>query len=121
MRSPPREIPLHNALAAALSLLIFFVGVVHEVVGATLYPDGPTQFGGTAAWHLAGVALALAGAWLVLATLGIVWAPVRLIAAVVAIAGLAISAQEIIALQQFHLFATTLAVTGAGVGLLYRG
>ncbi len=120
MWSSPREVPLQNALAAALSLLVLFVGVVHEVVGATLYPEGPVQFGGVFYWHLAGLALVIAGAWVVLAGLGVLWAPVRLIAAVVAIAGLVISAHDLIQLQQFHLFATTLAVSGAGVGLLYR-
>jgi hypothetical protein len=59
MWSSPREVPLQNALAAALSLLTLFVGVVHEVVGATLYPDGPAQFGGAFFWHLAGLALVI--------------------------------------------------------------
>lgn len=120
MWSSSRVIPLHNALASALSLLIFFVGVVHEVVGATLYPDGPAQFGGAAYWHVAGLALALAGGVLTLGTIGVVRVPVRIIAAVVAIAGLVIAARDLIVLEEFHLFATTLAISGTGVALLYR-
>jgi hypothetical protein len=120
MWSSPREVPLQNALAAALSLLTLFVGVVHEVVGATLYPDGPAQFGGAFFWHLAGLALVIAGAWLVLGSLGMLRAPVRLIAGLVAIVGVVVSAHDAIQLQQFHLFATTLAVSGAGVCVLYR-
>jgi hypothetical protein len=120
MWSPPREVPLQNALASALSLLIVFVGVVHEVVGATLYPEGPAQFGGAFFWHLAGVALVVAGAWLLLGSLRMLRTPVRLIAAVVAILGIVVSAHDVVQLRQFHLFATTLAVSGAGVGLLYR-
>jgi len=121
MWSSPREVPLQNALASAFSLLILFVGVVHEVVGATLYPEGPAQFGGAFFWHLAGLALVIAGAWLVLGSLGMLRAPVRLIAGVVAFAGVVISAHHVMELQQFHLFATTLAISGAGAGLLYRG
>ncbi len=121
MQATPHVVPLPNALAAAFSLLILFVGVVHEVVGATLYPDGPAQFGGALFWHLAGIALALIGAWLVLCSLGLRRGPVRPIAAVVAVAGLGVAAHDLILLHDFHLFATTLAVAGAGVSLLYRG
>jgi hypothetical protein len=103
-----------------LSLLILFVGVVHEVVGATLYPDGPAQFGGAFFWHVAGVALIIAGAWLLLGSLRMLRAPVRVVGAVVAITGIVISAHDFVQLRQFHLFATTLALSGAGVGLLYR-
>lgn len=121
MQSSRRDVPLQNALASGLSLLILFVGVVHEVVGATLYPEGPAQFGGAFFWYLAGLTLVIGGAWLVLGSLGLLRAPVRLIAAVVALAGVVISAHDLIQLQRFHLFATTLAISGVGVGLLYRG
>jgi hypothetical protein len=121
MWSLPREVPLPHALASALSLLILFVGLVHEVVGSILYPEGPAQFGGAFFWHLTGLALVSIGAWLVLASLGILRGPVRLIAAAVAILGVLVSAHDVIQLRQFHLFATTLAVSGAGVSLLYRG
>ncbi len=52
-----RRIPLRDAGAAAFSLLVLFVGVVHEVVGSTLYPEGPDEFGGPMGWHAAGIGL----------------------------------------------------------------
>ena len=36
-----RTVSLRNAVAAACALVIAFIGVVHEVVGTTLYPEGP--------------------------------------------------------------------------------
>ena len=111
---------MRNALAAALSLVMAFVGVVHEVVGSTLYPEGPAWFGGAVPWHIAGLALVIAGAVLVASTLGLLRAPVRIVASVVSLVGLAIAVHDLIQLQHFHLFAATLAVSGAGVAVLYQ-
>ncbi len=116
----PREIPIRNALAAALSLVMAFVGVVHEVVGSTLYPEGPASFGGAVPWHIAGLSLVVAGAVLVASTLGLMRAPIRILASVVALVGLAIAIGDLIQLQHFHLFAATLAVSGAGIAVLYQ-
>ena len=110
---------MRNAVATACSLLIAFVGVVHEVVGSTLYPEGPSEFGGPTGWHAAGLALVLAGAILVIGTLGIVHAPVRIIAAIISAAGFAIAVPDLVQ-SHFHLFAATLAVSGAAVALLYQ-
>ncbi len=114
------DIPMRNAVAAALSLLIAFVGVVHEVVGSTLYPEGPASFGGAVPWHVAGLALVIAGAVLVASTLGLMHSPVRIVASVVSLVGFAISVHDLIQIQHFHLFATTLALAGAGVAVLYQ-
>ena len=40
-RLPEREVP-----ACGFAMLIAFVGVIHETVGATLFPYGPAAFGG---------------------------------------------------------------------------
>ena len=110
---------MRNAVAAACSLLIAFVGVVHEVVGSRLYPEGPAEFGGPAGWHAAGFGVVIAGAVLVASTLGVLHAPVRLIAAIISLAGFVIAVPDL-AQSQFHLFAATLAVSGAAVAILYQ-
>jgi len=115
----PQNVSMRNAVAAACSLLIAFVGVVHEVVGSRLYPEGPAEFGGPAGWHLAGLGVVIAGAVLVASTLGLLRAPVRIIAAIISIAGFAIALPDLVQ-QHFHLFAATLAVSGAGVAILYQ-
>jgi hypothetical protein len=120
MQFPDRHVPLRHAIAAALSALILFVGVVHEVVGSTLYPAGPAYFGGSLYWHLAGVALTVAGALLVGSTLGLFPFPVRVAAAVICVAGAFIAADDFVTKRQFHLFAFTLCLAGAGVVVSFR-
>ena len=120
MERSPRDVSIRNALAAALSLVMAFVGVVHEVVGSTLYPNGPASFGGPVPWHAAGLALVVAGAVLVASTLGLMRAPVRIVAAIVSSVGLGIAIHDLLRLQHFHLFAATLAVSGAAIALLYQ-
>lgn len=115
-----QTVSMRNAMAAACSLLIAFVGVVHEVVGSTLYPEGPSKFGGPTGWHTAGLTVVLAGAILVVSSLGMVHAPVRIIAAIISAAGFA-GAVSALAHGHFHLWAATLAVSGAAVALLYQG
>ena len=115
-----QNVSMRNAVAAACSLLIAFIGVVHEVVGSRLYPEGPAEFGGPAGWHAAGLSVVIAGAVLVASTLGLLHAPVRIIAAIISVAGFAIAVPDLIQTQHFHLFAATLAVSGAGVAILYQ-
>ena len=113
------SVSLRNAVAAACSLLIAFVGVVHEVVGSQLYPEGPAEFGGPGGWHAAGLGVAAAGALLVAATLGLLRAPVRSLAAVISVAGFATAIPDLVQ-HHFHLFAATLGVCGALVALVYE-
>lgn len=110
---------MRNAVAAACSALILFVGVVHEVVGSKLYPEGPAEFGGSAGWHAGGLSIGVAGAVLVASSLGLLRAPVRFIATVISIAGFAIAVPDLLE-SHFHLFAATLAISGATVAILYQ-
>jgi hypothetical protein len=115
-----RRIPLRDAGAAALSLLVFFVGVVHEVVGSTLYPKGPNEFGGPIGWHGAGIGLVFLGSALLSSTLGFTSFPIRIPAAAISLAGLFITVQEFIQNGKFHLFAATLLVCGGGIAFLHQ-
>src|SRR3990172_3880073 len=76
-----------RALASAGAVLVAYVGVVHEVIGTTLYPDGPAFFGGSVGWHAAGLAAIAAGGLLLLAALGQARVPWRAIAGAVGGAG----------------------------------
>src|SRR5581483_3735177 len=57
----PSPVSRARAIACAGAVLLAYVGVVHEVVGTTLYPDGPAWFGGALGWHAAGAALIVLG------------------------------------------------------------
>ncbi len=114
-----QNVSMRNAVAAACSLLIAFIGVVHEVVGSRLYPEGPAEFGGPAGWHLAGLGVVIAGAVLVASTLGLLHAPVRIIAAIISVAGFAIAVPDLVQMH-FHLGAATLAISGAAIATLYE-
>lgn len=117
---PERTIPIAHAIAAALSLVIAFVGVVHEVVGARLYPDGPAQFGGPVPWHMAGISGTAVGLALFASALGLIRFPVRIAASLVGGLGLLIAAHDLMTGRGFHLFAATLALCAAGLLLVYR-
>lgn len=120
MKAKSSDVPLRHAIASAWALVICFIGVVHEVVGSTLYPNGPAEFGGPLFWHLAGLALVVFGVLLFLGTLGFLRFPVRPVALAVCVAGLAIAGQEALQNHHFHLFAATLGLAGAAVFGLYR-
>jgi hypothetical protein len=96
-----RTVPVTHAIAAALSLLIAFVGVVHEVVDAQLYPNGPAPFGGPVPGRVVGVAGA-AGLALFASTLGLMRFPVRGPAAGVAAGRLFITAHDLTTGRGFH-------------------
>jgi hypothetical protein len=115
-----RRIPLRDAVVAAFSLLVLFVGVVHEVVGSTLYPEGPDKFGGPIGWHAAGIGLVFLGSALLSSTLGFTRFPIRIPAAAVSLAGLFITVQEFIQNGRFHLFAATLLVCGGAIAFLHQ-
>ena len=105
--------PTRRALACSAATLLAYLGLVHEMVGARLYPDGPARFGGPIGWHAAGVGLLLLGALIVLALLGRVRAPVRALAAGIGAAGAAVVAGEAYLHGGFHFFAFTTVVAAA--------
>ena len=109
-----------QALAFAGATLLAYVGVVHEVVGTRLYPDGPLFFGGTIGWHAAGIGLIAAGAALAVAALGVFRLPVVALSLTLGGAGAVVFVEEALVHGGFHLFALTMVVAGAVVALATR-
>jgi hypothetical protein len=116
VHGPEREL-VARALASAGAILIAYVGVVHEVVGSTFYPEGPASFGGPLGWHAAGVAAIAAGGVLLLAALGRVRVPWCPIAAAVGGAGAFVALGDALLERSFHLFAATLPVAALAVAI----
>jgi hypothetical protein len=108
---PPPFLPIRLAACAAAATLVAYVGVVHEVVGATLYPDGPAAFGGPLGWHAAGIAGIAAGVLLGAGVLGLLPVPVAPLAAAVGVIGAVVFAADLWR-GSFHLFAGTLVAAG---------
>jgi hypothetical protein len=109
-----------RALASAGAVLVAYVGVVHEVIGTTLYPEGPAFFGGSVGWHAAGLGAIAAGGLLLLAALGRARVPWRAIAATVGGAGAFVALQDAVLERSFYLFATTLPLAALAVAIGLR-
>lgn len=118
MTSRETSISLRRAVASAFALLVFYVGVVHEVVGSTLNPEGPADLGGVFWWHVAGALLIVLGGLLFVGTLGIVRFPIRAVALGISAAGLYLAVDEVVRYSRFHLFTTTLFLSGAVIAIL---
>jgi hypothetical protein len=104
-----------RALASAGAVLVAYVGVVHEVIGTRLYPDGPAFFGGSVGWHAAGLGAIAAGGVLLLAALGRARVPWRVVAAVVGVSGAVVALADAVIERSFHLFAATLPIAALAV------
>jgi hypothetical protein len=109
-----------RALASAGAVLVAYVGVVHEVIGTTLYPDGPAFFGGSVGWHAAGLGAIAAGGLLLLASLGVARVPWRVLAAVVGASGALVALADALTERSFHLFAATLPIAALAVAFGLR-
>ena len=106
------SVPLSPRAAAscAAATLVAYVGVVHEVVGAQLYPDGPAQFGGPLGWHAVGVMGIAAGLLLVAGVLHVLPIPIAALAALIGAMGGIVFVGEALLHGGFHFFAFTLLV-----------
>jgi len=93
-RNHTAPLAMRDALACAAATLVAYVGVVHEVVGAALYPDGPAKFGGPIAWYGVGLAGIAAGMLLAAGVLRLLPVPVEPLAVVVGIMGGAVFVAE---------------------------
>jgi hypothetical protein len=109
-----------QAVATAGAVLIAFIGVVHEVVGAQLFPWGPALFGGPIGWHGVGIACIAIGLLLAAGTLKLIAFPVLLGAGVTAAAGLGVGLFTAIVHREFHLFAFTIFLAGTGTVLFHQ-
>lgn len=112
-RPPATDAPSDRArlLAFAAATMIAYVGVVHEVVGTRLYPDGPALLGGPLGWHAVGIGGIAVGVLLILGTLGMVTVPLAPVALAIAGLGAGFVAWDA-ANGGFHFFASTLVIAG---------
>ena len=100
-------------LSYCCATLLTYLGLVHEVVGSRLYPDGAAKLGGPLVWHSLGVG-ALLGGVLIMWCIGggrRVAAVVIAAAFVLVTAGIMIWAAMVE--RDFHFFAFTGLLTAA--------
>jgi len=115
-----KEQARNQALAASGAMIVAFIGVVHVVVGETIFPWAPAFVGGYVIWYAMGVACLAFGLALLAATLGLVRLPVVWPCIVLAVGSLALTALVEVIHREFHFFAVALAVAGAMTAWFYR-
>jgi hypothetical protein len=113
----PAAASLRTTLPWIGASFVAYVGLVHEVVGARLYPDGPALLGGPLPWHALGLAGIAAGATLLADLLGVVRVPRRALAAVVGVAGAGAVVMDLVVHDGFHFFGATIVVAALLVAL----
>lgn len=104
------RLSIRQAMACGAATLIAYVGLVHEIVGPTLYPEGPAAFGGAIGWHGAGLSAIAAGVLLGAGTLSRVQVPVVPLASAVGVVGAVVLVVDVLSQCGFHFFAFTLVV-----------
>lgn len=109
-----RSEALHQAFAVCGAFLIVFIGLVHEVEGATLFPWAPAFFG-PVLWHAIGAPAMLAGTALLAGVLGVRAVPVRGLALFMCVVGIAAMTLIAFKVQQLHFFALWIVIAGATV------
>jgi uncharacterized sodium:solute symporter family permease YidK len=109
-----------QALATSGAVVIAFIGIVHEVVGETIFPWAPAFVGGYAIWYAMGALCFAFGVALAAATLGFVRLPVVWPCIALAVGSLALTALVEVVHGEFHFFAVALAVAGAMTAWFYR-
>ena len=110
----------HQALAASGAAIIAFIGVVHVMVGETIFPWAPAFVGGYLIWYAMGVACVAFGLALMAATLGLIRMPVVISCIVLAIGALGLTALVEVVHGEFHFFAVSLAGAGLITAWFYR-
>jgi hypothetical protein len=101
-------------------VLIAFIGLSHELVGASLFPWGPAEFGGPIGWHLLGFAAMGIGLLLLLGTLDILPTPVIALSIFAAALGAVITGYTAVVHSQFQFLAFSFFLSAVVVALCYR-
>jgi hypothetical protein len=101
------------AIAACASTLVGFIGLVHEFVGATIFPWAPAAVGGPIGWHTLGVAAIALGASMLLGALGLARIPVRPLGVTSGAVALVIFIATALLYREFHFFALAAFLAGA--------
>jgi hypothetical protein len=111
---------LFQSLATAGAVLVTFIGVVHEFIGAKLFPWGPALLGGPIVWHGLGVGSTMVGLLMTAGVLRIIKFPVITCSVIIAVAGLSVMLLTAVLYQEFHLFALTVCLAAITTGGCYR-
>jgi hypothetical protein len=109
----------YHSFAVAGTVLMVFIGLCHEFVGATVFPWGPATFGGSLGWHALGLGGTLLALLLLAGVLGRIALPVVPLSLVFAALGTAISAYTAIAEREFHFFAVSLVIAAIVVAVCH--
>ena len=107
-----KEQARYQALAASGAMMVAFIGVVHDVVGETIFPWAPAFVGGYVIWYAIGAACLAFGLALLAATLRLIRMPVVVPCLVLAAGSLALTAVVAIIHGESHFFAVALALAG---------
>jgi hypothetical protein len=94
----------YHAIAVSCAVLIIFIGLVHEVVGPTLYPWAPGWFG-PVIWHGMGVTIMILGLVCLATIMGGLHAPLAGIGIVLAVGGLSAVGLMVYREDKFHFVA----------------
>jgi len=108
-----------QAIAVAGTVLIVFIGVCHEVIGARLFPWAPELLG-VIGWHILGIGAVLVGIGLLGGVLRLISFPVVSLGLTIAVVGVGITLFTAIVYHEFHLFALAASFAGACVALAHR-
>ena len=98
-------------------MLLVQVGIAHEVVGATLYPDGPASVGGPMPWHALGIVGAAGGLLILGGTLDLFAMPLVPLGVLASAIGAFFVAWDALTHHGFHFFAFTVVVAGVLVAV----
>ena len=109
-----------QALAVSGAAIVAFIGVVHEVVGETIFPWAPAFVGGYVSWYAMGAACLAFGLALLAATLGFIRMPVVIPCLVLAAGSLALTVVVALTHGEFHFFAVSLAAAAVTTAYFHR-
>ena len=115
-----KEKARYQSLAASGAALITFIGVCHEVVGAELFPWGPSFFGGPIGWNAVGLFAIATGLALLGGTLQLYHFPVVAVSILAALVGAFFLIVTAVLHHQFHLFALVGSISGAATAYCHR-
>jgi hypothetical protein len=100
-----------QSLSLCTAFLLAFIGLVHEVIGPTLFPLLPAWMG-PILWHAIGIFLIVAGLLSIGGILGAIKFPVIACGVLVGFAGSAATVLVAYLYQQFHFFGVCGAIAG---------
>lgn len=105
-----KEVNLQS-LSLIASFLFAYIGLVHEVVGPTLFPLAPAWLGAFL-WHGIGVFAMSSGILCIMAVLGVIKFPVVHCGILMGIVGVIATLLAAYRFREFHFFGVSAAIAG---------